>query len=127
MAKKTSIFSNKKLIMFFLFMIIILPLFEPYLKIHEGNNKGLYINGTYVSPLSILGVVIIIFGILFYLFLRIREWLQNRKIGKSSGWNPPPDALAGSAKQKAEYQKLLDQDRLKKQKQGAGKSRRRKK
>ena len=36
MAKKTSIFSNKKLIMFFLFMIIILPLFEPYLKIHEG-------------------------------------------------------------------------------------------
>ena len=36
MSKKTSIFSNKKLIMFFLFMIIILPLFEPYLKIHEG-------------------------------------------------------------------------------------------
>ena len=36
MSKKTSIFSNKKLIMFFLLMIIILPLFEPYLKSQEG-------------------------------------------------------------------------------------------
>ncbi len=94
MIRKNSIFSNRKLIMFFLFMIIILPLFEPYLKSQEGLSELFKIEEgqEFLGLINIiLGVIIVVFGVIAGIQLLKLIWIILRNIYCGiRGYCPPP-------------------------------------
>ena len=78
MPKKTSLFSNYTLLLFFLLFIVVLPMLEPYLKIQE--RMGVQADGR-MNPLAYIGigffglaaVICLVYGIYWVVQLIIGE------------------------------------------------------